>query len=173
VSVCVSVRLYVSTFLSRSSPNLEGTLYGSWHIALAIYVLCTRKSRACTCVLSFSRAERTYRIAHVREHAWLRVRLSMDGSSSNLGWTYNESHQVPWAKYFSGSRTARTRAMARVRWRVCDGACGSAFACLWTDSLQLCWEYTTNDHKLHGLHIYYVHVPRACVRALVCESARD
>jgi hypothetical protein len=52
VCVSVSVRLYVSTFLNGSSPNLEGTFYGSWHVPWAIYVLCARNVRARACVLS-------------------------------------------------------------------------------------------------------------------------
>jgi hypothetical protein len=52
VCLCVSVRLYVSTFLNGSSPHLEGTIYGSWHVPWAIYVLCVRNVRARACVLS-------------------------------------------------------------------------------------------------------------------------
>jgi hypothetical protein len=46
VSVCLSVRLYVSTFLNGSSPNWEGTSYGSWHVAWAIYSACANNARA-------------------------------------------------------------------------------------------------------------------------------
>jgi hypothetical protein len=49
VSVCLSVRLYVSTVLNGSSPNLEGTFYGSWQIPWAIYVVGARNARACAC----------------------------------------------------------------------------------------------------------------------------
>jgi hypothetical protein len=52
LSVCVSVRLYVSTFLNGSSPNLEGTFYGAWHVPWAIYVLGARNVRTCALVLS-------------------------------------------------------------------------------------------------------------------------
>jgi hypothetical protein len=38
---------------------------------------------------------------------------------------------------------------------------------LWTDSLQICWAHTTNEHKLHGLHTYHVHAPRVRARAWV------
>jgi hypothetical protein len=38
------------------------------------------------------------------------------------------------------------------------------FTYLWTDSLQICWAHAKNDHKLHGLHIYHVHVTRARAR---------
>jgi hypothetical protein len=53
---------------------------------------------------------------HEREqaHAWLTVRLSMVGLSSNLRWTYYKSQQVARATYCSYSRTARTRVCPRV-----------------------------------------------------------
>jgi hypothetical protein len=31
------------------------------------------------------------------------------------------------------------------------------FTYLWTNSLKIDWEHTTNDHKLHGLHTYHFH----------------
>jgi hypothetical protein len=53
------------------------------------------------------------------------------------------------------------------RAHVCVRALGKkAFAHPWTDSLQICWAHTTDDHKLHGLHTY-LHAPRA-----QCASAR-
>jgi hypothetical protein len=42
------------------------------------------------------------------------------------------------------------------------------------DSLQICWAHTctTNDHKLHGLHTYHDHAPRARVQARTWFSVR-
>jgi hypothetical protein len=53
---------------------------------------------------------------------------------------------------FSCSLTSRTRASERVV---------KTYTYLLTDSLQICWAHTTNNHKLHGLHTYHVHAPRA------------
>jgi hypothetical protein len=39
LSVCLCVRLYISTVLNGSSPNVQGTFYGSWHVPWAIYVV--------------------------------------------------------------------------------------------------------------------------------------
>jgi hypothetical protein len=52
VCVCLSVRLYVSTVLNGSSPNLERTFYGSWHVSWAIYLFSAHIARACACVLN-------------------------------------------------------------------------------------------------------------------------
>jgi hypothetical protein len=183
VCVCVSVRQYVSTFLNRSSPNLEGTFYGSWHVSCAIYVVCARNAHACACVLN----ARAYVHLHIFERILskgagniLRHTLSgkdyvlfmfaylMDGFSSNLRWTYYTSQQVAWATYLSCPLTARTRASARVRARVVK-----TFTHIWTDSLHICWAHTTDNHTLHGLHTYHVHAPRAHARPRVCERARD
>jgi hypothetical protein len=41
VCVCVSVRLY------GSSPHVERTFYGSWHISWAIYIFSTHNAGAC------------------------------------------------------------------------------------------------------------------------------
>jgi hypothetical protein len=76
------------------------------------------------------------------------------------------SHQVAWATYFSYSRTARA----------CESACASGrvvktFTYLWKYYLQICCAHTTNDHKLHGLHNYHVHTPRARGER-ACASAR-
>jgi hypothetical protein len=233
--VCVSVRLYVSTVLNGSSPNLEGTFYGSWHVLWAIYFLCVQSliferiiSKFAGNILlltisvnnmyySFARTARTRASAHVRERAWLSIRLSMDRRFSNLRWTYYKSQQVAWAMYFSFSRTARTRASARMRERAwlsirlfmdrrfsnlrwtyykshqvawatyCSCSLTArtrasarvrahvvkTFTHIWTDSLQICWAHTTDDHTLHGLHTYHVHAPRAHARARLCERARD
>jgi hypothetical protein len=43
---------------------------------------------------------------------------------------------------------------------LCSLTVVKTFTYLWTDSLQICWAHTTDDHKLHGLHAYYVHAPR-------------
>jgi hypothetical protein len=43
--------LYVSTVLNGSSPNVQGTFYGSWHVPWAIYFV-SRNARARACVLS-------------------------------------------------------------------------------------------------------------------------
>jgi hypothetical protein len=45
------------------------------------------------------------------------------------------------------------RAHAYERTRACERLV-KTFTHLWTDSLQICWAHTTNDHKLHGLHTY-------------------
>jgi hypothetical protein len=59
---------------------------------------------------------RVYACKRASASAWvISIHLSMDGFSSNLQWTYYKSHQVAWATYVSCSRTARTRASARVR----------------------------------------------------------
>jgi hypothetical protein len=58
------------------------------------------------------------------------------------------------------------------RAHACECACASARVIkhsLIFGRIQICWPYTTNDHKLHGLYTYHVHAPRACVRACVCE----
>jgi hypothetical protein len=77
--------------------------------------------------------------------------------------------QVATDTYCSCSRTARTRASARVR--------GLTVNYLWTVSLKIWWAHTTNDHKLHGIHTYHVQSLRACasvhVRARVWLSARS
>jgi hypothetical protein len=109
---------------------------------------------------SLLRTARTRASARVRARAWLSVRLSMDVFSSNLRWTYCKSHQVAWATYFSCSCTA------------CERARGYTLTYLRTDFLQMCWAYTTNDHKLHELHMYHLHAPRTRDRARVCERAR-
>jgi hypothetical protein len=47
-------------------------------------------------------------------------------------------------------------------------ASGSAFAYLWTDSIQIGWAYTINDQKLHGLQTYHVRVrARVIKRSLI------
>jgi hypothetical protein len=45
-SAHVRARAWLS-FLNASSPNLEGTFYGSWHVAWAIYCVCVHATRAC------------------------------------------------------------------------------------------------------------------------------
>jgi hypothetical protein len=148
--VCLSVRLYVSKFLNGSSPNFEGTLYGSWHVSWAIYV-CVLDARACVHSLIFERilskfagniiwltlSGKDYVLfifthrAYACERAWLNVCLFMDGFSSNLRWTYYTLQPVAWATYFSSSRTVRTRASARVWARVVK-----TLTNLWMDSLK-------------------------------------
>jgi hypothetical protein len=139
VYVCVSVRLYVSTFLNGSPQNFEGTFYGPWHVQWAIYFMCARirlffnglypnfaeKSPyvARTTYFSFSRTARMRASVRVQERAWLSVLLSMDGFSSNLRWIYYKSHQVAWAMYVSCSCNTRTRASARVRERAWLNIC--------------------------------------------------
>jgi hypothetical protein len=65
---------------------------------------------------------------------------------------------------------------ARVRASACERAHASArvvetYTYFLTDSLQIWWAHTTNDHKLHGLHTFHVHTPRARAQARVCERA--
>jgi hypothetical protein len=43
--------------------------------------------------------------------------------------------------------------------------CMCAFAYIWTDSLQICWEHITTHHKWHGLLTFHVHAPSLRVRA--------
>jgi hypothetical protein len=58
--------------------------------------------------------------------------------------------------------------------RVCKRARYYLFAYLWTVSLQICDEHTTNHNKKQGLCTFHVHAPRASmrVRARMCERVR-
>jgi hypothetical protein len=48
---------------------------------------------------------------------------------------------------------------------VCVHMC--AFTYFWMDYLQICWEYTTNHHKMHGLCIIFIF--KHCTRVWECS----
>jgi hypothetical protein len=89
--VCLSVRLYVSTVLNGSSPNLEGTFYGHDTFRGLYMFMCTQRARV--------------RVRAKRAHVCV---------SQHLLGTYYYSPYVSRTMYFLFSR-------ARVRARVCEG----------------------------------------------------
>jgi hypothetical protein len=195
VSVCASVQLYVSTFLNGSSPNLERTFYGSWHVPWAIYFVCARNVHARACVLS----------ARTCVHLLIFERILSKFAGNILRLTITGKDYV----LFIFTRCARARVIKhsliygriffkfavnilKVTWssmgyvllifthrpRACERACASVrvvktFTYLWTDSLRIFWAHTTDNHKLHRLHSYHVHASRARAQARVCKRARD
>jgi hypothetical protein len=114
--------------------------------------------------------------ARLCERAWLSIRLSVDGFSSNVLGTYFKSPQVAWATYFSCPHTAHMRASARVRARVCERACASArvvkhsliFGRILFKLAGSILQITTSSV---AYVLFYIHASRARVRARVCERA--
>jgi hypothetical protein len=160
--VCLSVRLYVS-------------------------YLCARNARACACVLNaiferilFKFAGNILRLtisvndyvlsmfthrAHACERACARacmIKYSLIYGPIHLKYAVNilkiTTKRMGYLLFMfthCAHTCERVRASARVV---------KTFTYRWTDSLQISWAHTTNDHKLHVLHTYHVHAPRARAR---------
>jgi hypothetical protein len=139
VSVCVSVwRLYVSTFLKGSSPNVDGTFYGSLIVGYLLFS--ARNERACA---------RACVIKHVLIYGPILFKFAVN------------MLQIP------TSNTSYLLFLFTYRANACERARASTRVVNIHLSLDRfsCWAHTTNNHKLHGLHTYHVHAPHMRARA--------
>jgi hypothetical protein len=95
--------------------------------------------------------------------SWLTVCLSIDGFSSNLGWTYYTSQQVARATYFSCSRTAHS----------CEHACANASVLKQSIIFgQILFKFDGHILQLTTSYMRYIRIMfNHCVHAYVCERA--
>jgi hypothetical protein len=119
------------------------------------YILCfsAHNARACSCVLN----------ARVCVHLLIFVRIISKASGYTLLLTLSVKDYVLFM--FTRREYAFECACARacvIKHSLIYGPIAvKTFTYLWTDSLQICWAHTTDDHKLRGLHNYHVHAPGA------------
>jgi hypothetical protein len=174
VCVCLFVRLYVSTVLNGSSPNEEGSFYGSWHVPWAIYFVCARNVRACACSVHVLTACACF----------LEPIIASGSFIVTVYWTVMSIQTVEriLSKCAGNVLLLTISVKDYVLFMFTHRACGCvragtahmcAFAYFWTDYVHICWEHTTSHHKWQGLYTFHCHAPRVRVQARICERVRD
>jgi hypothetical protein len=172
----VTHHVYVCKRASASAYVITHSLiYGRILFKFAVNMLQVTSSSMSNVLFMFTHrahaCERAYATERVVKHSLIYgptlFKCAVDIlqiTASSMGYVlFMITHHAHACKRVRARASARVRASARLV---------KTFTHLWTDSLQICWAHTTDDHTLHGLHTY-LHAPRTHARARVCEYSRD
>jgi hypothetical protein len=152
---------FAGNILRLTISGKDYVLWTMYDVLVTHSVYACKRASACACV-----------ITHSLIYGWMHFKFAVNIlqiTTSSMGYVlFMITHCA--RDLTAGARaSARGRAYKRARARE---RLANTFTHLWTDSLQMCWAHTTDDHKLHGLH-NYLHIPWAHARARVCERAPD